>query len=371
MDPTSPSSSRPLPPKPHGFAALAKRISVWTTNSLLTLLVLVAGLGFGRQVLKWWAADASPPGNSIIGSFGDDLGDPAQLHTIQFGDASWSLSRQSIAGDKESMIERLRATCRDVLNTKPRPAVAPESLRSTDTRPRAAEGATAGRGFVGEPPASEQKFLTFLSDAKPADESPGEWRVYEFHEAFPMAVGVAKAAPESGSAPHAPREEPNVTRSVTSTPDVTRSVTSTKAEAGSNLAQAGYRVVVWAVALPTAPGEWTLCRFEPNTSPAKAGSGLVDVALPPGVRRGLTLRAGGAGIAAFHGPIHPEEWKRFFDDWFRSRGWQAATGWQATGAAWCAKFAAADGGGAVDVRFGPDDRGGSSGLLMMTSPGAK
>ena len=51
----------PVSSEPPGFAALAKRISSWTTNSLLTLLVLVAGLGFGRQVLKWWRADASPP----------------------------------------------------------------------------------------------------------------------------------------------------------------------------------------------------------------------------------------------------------------------------------------------------------------------
>ena len=48
-----------LTSKPPGFAGLAKRISAWTTRGLLTLMVLVAGLGFGRQVLKWWAADAA------------------------------------------------------------------------------------------------------------------------------------------------------------------------------------------------------------------------------------------------------------------------------------------------------------------------
>ena len=46
-----------------GFAMVAQRISGWTTNGLLTAIVLLAGLGFGRHTLRWWAADASPPGN--------------------------------------------------------------------------------------------------------------------------------------------------------------------------------------------------------------------------------------------------------------------------------------------------------------------
>ena len=339
-----------LPSKPPGFATLAKRISVWTTNSLLTLLILVAGLGFGRQVLKWWAADASPrPAGSAITLPGGDLGDPAQLHTIQFGDASWSLSRQSVAGDKQSVIERLRAACRDVLKTMPQPA-------------------------VGEPSPSEEKFLAFLSDSKPVAESPGQWRVYEFSEAFPMAVGLGRAG--VGSTPHAPREASDVTRSVTSTgSDVTRSVTSTTSTgnvaAGANLARAGYRVVLWAVAMPAGAGGWTICCFEPNAPSLAGASGLIQVPLPPGSRRGLSLRAGGSGITAFDGPYHPEDWKRFFDDWFRSQAWRTVTDWQSSGSAWYAKFAAADGRGAVDIRFGPDGRGGLSGLLMMAPPETK
>jgi hypothetical protein len=81
--------------------------------------------------------------------------------------------------------------------------------------------------------------------------------------------------------------------------------------------------------------------------------------------------AGGAGLVAFHGPNHPQDWKRFYDDWFRRQAWRTVTDWQPAGAAWYAKFAATDGGGAVDVRFGPDGRGGLSGLLMMTPPEAK
>ena len=73
----------------HDFAALAKRLSAWTTNSLFTLLVLVVGVGFGRQMTNWWAADASPPPVVAAG-----LDNPAQVRMLQFGDASWSLCRR-------------------------------------------------------------------------------------------------------------------------------------------------------------------------------------------------------------------------------------------------------------------------------------
>jgi len=309
----------PLPSKPSGLATLAKRISVWTTNCLLTLLVLVAGLGFGRQVLKWWTADRSPPRNSVVGLPTDGLGDPMQLHTIQFGDSSWSLRRQSITDDKQRAIERLRAACREVLLHIDRPEE--------------------------KPAASEDKFLRFLSNSKPADEGPGKWRLYEFHEALPMAVGVARPAPTAAGQ---------------------------SAEAEPNLVRSGYRVVVWGVAVPIGTEGWALYTFQPGVPSLEAGSRLTDIPLPPGGRKGLSLRAaGGGGLVAFHGPNHPQEWKHFYDDWFRSQAWQTVVDWQSAGAAWCAKFAPPDGNGSVDVRFGPDDRGSLSGLLMITPPEAK
>ena len=56
-------TSQSLPPKqPQGMGRLALRISRWTTNSLLTVMLLVIALGFGRQVLHWWHDDAAPAG---------------------------------------------------------------------------------------------------------------------------------------------------------------------------------------------------------------------------------------------------------------------------------------------------------------------
>ena len=141
----------------HDFAALAKRVSAWTTNSLFTLLVLVVGVGFGRQVTSWWGADTSLP-PTVAAS----VDDPAAWQMLQFGEASWSLCRRSVMGDKQEAIKQLRAACRQVLLAGP----------SVDQSP------------------ADARFLTFLAGCTPVDQEPGKWRLYELREAFPMTVGV-------------------------------------------------------------------------------------------------------------------------------------------------------------------------------------
>ena len=329
----------PLSPKPSGLAPLARRISAWTTNSLLTLLILVAGLGFGRQVLQWWAADVpAPQGRPGLVTPAESLGNLAQLHTFRFGDLPWSLRRQSIVGDKQAAIERLRAVCRDVLaNARPMPAA---------TSPAAAPGAAVGRGIVGQPSASEEKFLAVLSKSTPSAQEPKSWQIYEFQGQFPMTVGLARPSEAAGQ----------------------------EVDSGPNLVKSGFRVVVWAVAMPVGDEGWTLYCFQPAERASETASALPEIPLPPGGHRSLSLQAvDGAGLTAFDGPYQPEAWKRFYADWFRRQAWPTATAWQPAGAAWYAKFAATDR-GTVDIQFGPDGRGGLSGLLMIAppiSPGAK
>ena len=89
-DPTARRADSAAAPQ-SGFVRLARRISAWTTNGLLTVIILVAGLGFGRQVLHWWAADTRAKTASGTPSAGDGLGDPSQPHVLQFGDQPWSL----------------------------------------------------------------------------------------------------------------------------------------------------------------------------------------------------------------------------------------------------------------------------------------
>lgn len=352
-------------PKPHDFAALAKRISSWTTKSLLTAIVLVAGLGFGRQVLVWWAADPTPKGPATIALSRDGLGDPTQFHTLRFGDNSWSLQRRVIVGDKDKAAEQLRIACRDVLAADMRanePPLPPAPL------PRADKGSLDRTAHQQTDNRSESEFLSFLSTSSPVDQKPGKWRLYELRDAFPMAVGLTR--PEIDGKPL----EKQTTRSENnaSLPSVQRTDTPEPPETGSNLAQLGYRVVIWGLAMPTAQDQWALCLFQPGLPSAEGGHGLGHVPLPPESRRTLSLSAtGGGGIVAFSGPDQPAEWKWFYDDWFSRQKWQPVADWQPVGNAWYAKFALPDRGDAVDIRFGPDGRGGASGLLMLTPGGPR
>ncbi len=318
-------SDVPRTPEPSGYAALAKRISVWTTKGLLSAMVLVAGVGFGRQVLIWWGNNDVPTTRLLTA---ESLGDPGQPHSIRFGDAAWSLRRRSIFGDRDEAVAQLRAECRELLGAiKPRPLVAPPGRGGSSTA-TPAFGATDGRGF-----------MSLLSASTPVDREPGKWRLYEFRETFPMAVGVARPStspsePENGQA---------------------------------DLAQLGYRAIMWAIAVPAGANQWTLCVFRPADSPMGEESGLVEVPIPPGCRRTLSIQAGGGGIVAFGGPDRLDRWKRFHDDWFADQGWRQSVHWRSAGKAWYAKYVAPDYiGGAVEVRFGPDGRGGLSGLLMIT-----
>ena len=279
-----------MPTESHDFAALAKRISAWTTNSLLTLLILVAGLGFGRQVLKWWAADASA--SSVVG---DRLADPSPCQTLQFGDNAWSIGRRSVMGDKKAAIEQLRVACREVL----------ENELSVD------------KTSSPLPPKGEGK-LDFLTGLTPVDQKAGKWRLYELHDAFPMAVGVNS------------KED---------------------------------RVVVWGLAMPMDDRQWTLSTFHAGISTMEGHFSKCEIPLPPGGQKVLAMSAADGRIIAFSGPDQTDQWKQFYDGWFAHTGCKP-TSWRQMGTTWCAKFAGQ--GDLVDVCFGPDGHGGLRGLLVMT-----
>ena len=92
--------------------------------------------------------------------------------------------------------------------------------------------------------------------------------------------------------------------------------------------------------------------------------------LPPDCHRTLSLRAtDGGAITSFFGQLPPERLRQFYSDWAMLKGWRPAVRWQATDSAWYAKFASPEAdGGVLEVRFGPDGRGGWNGLLMTPPP---
>lgn len=305
---------------PRDFASLARHISNYTTRGILCAGVVVAGIVFGRQVMLWWGVDSLSVGGTNAEAALNALGDPTRPHTVQFGDSPWSLHRESFSGDKQQAARQLLAACH-------------QAISSVATPPAVA------------PSPAETKMLTSLVGRKPAEESPGKWRLYELSDAFPMVVGVAridvKAFPETLTTPTAKKTERNV-------PDEP------------------YRLVLWGIGMPSNANGWTLCVFEPGGLAAAVGQ--TNVPLPPGCHRTLSIRvAEGGQMTTFVGPEQPDAWKRFFSDWSKQHGWPAVSAWRQTDGVWVAKFASTDRGDSLDVRLGPDAHGQWTGLLMSVS----
>ena len=236
-------------------------------------------------MLKWWAADATPPAETSVAALASDgLGDPAKAHFLQFGNQPWSIERQEIRGDKEQAAAALRAATRKFLITVDAAASEPPTT-----------------------PAGE-RFLELLARSTPVDEEPGKWRLFEFTDGFPMTVGV-RLVPNNRAIP------PNA--------------------GGDNLAGTAYRVVVWGIAVPMGTEAWTLYTLRPSGPVDSGGSAMLGVPLPPGCSVTLALRvAEGGAMATWTGNAEPAQWKRYYDDWFARQGWRPAVAWHAVGAGW-------------------------------------
>lgn len=295
-----------------GFAALAKRISAWTSRLLVSAIVLVAGLAFARQVLRWWAEDDSKPAAALAIVPPDGLGDPGRVHALRLGSQGETCLRQTVIGGPEVAVRALQTLCRR---------------------------ATAQSGLPASPAdKSELALLARVGGTKPVDEQPGQWRLYSLPQVCPLVVGV-RLPPQAA------------------------------ATAGTNLAESGSRVVTWGIAVPTESQAWALYAFQPEPGSPPPSGGDAEIPLPPDCHGLLTIRVlGGGGIAGFDGGV-PERAMQFYDRWFAERGWQA-NGWQKRGPSRCGRFVAAGecAGTVVEVCLNLDAEGRMNGLIVTTPP---
>lgn len=160
--------NRPL----SGFALVAKRISSWTTNCLLSVLILVAGFTFARQVLDWWAADETArlaPASQLAMTEG--LGDPARVHLLQFGEMPWVMVRETFIGTREEAAIALRECCSETVTGSPH---LPD----------------------GKAGPAEQGFLDSLAKRAPVSRLPDAVYLYEFDSSIPMVAATGPVAPK-------------------------------------------------------------------------------------------------------------------------------------------------------------------------------
>ena len=271
------------------------------------MAILVAGLAFGRQVLQWWAADA-PVGAKAPRAIAatEGLGDPARRHLLEFGDQTWSLSRQGATGPRERIVPMLRARCREAIGAASLPDEPPSPV--------------------------ELELLNSLANQTPAEGEPGGWQLYERSEPLPMVVGIRPA--------------------------------------GSAIAPSAPRVVIWGLAIPAGRQQWTLWTFHPSSPSPGFPAALPEVPLPPGSRRLLSVRVpGGGGVVSFHGAGDAQSWKTFYEEWSKRSGWRAVGSWRQNGSMWHLRWVRAgnEPAATLDLHFGPDDRGQWTGLLMFAS----
>jgi len=350
-------TNQPLPPKqPKSLVQLARRISAWTTNCLLTVMLLVIALGFGREVLHWWHDEGTPPAVAPV----DPLSDGAGLHVLEFGDQAWSIRRQEFSGRQGDVPAALQAACRTAI---------------VDARPR------------GESPdAAEQELVNRLARERPVAERRGQWRIYLWGQGHPVligtrAVGPGTSADGTGRADH-DHDHDHEYMVPDMVPDM---VPAQPTSAGTNLDETTYRVVIWGVAVPAAADAWTLYLFQSGGTGGGQSQSEVAIPLPPGGHRLVAIRAtqstgcpGGEAITAFSADDGNLA-RGFYDRWFADHGWKVAAGWEQIGSGWHARFEMRRGSVgdrphqvgdrpqqalAVDVRLGPDAQGRWTGLVM-------
>ncbi len=301
-----------------GLGGLARRISAWTTNSLLTVMLLVIALGFGREVLHWWHEDGTAPPAGPLAAH-DPLGDDSVPHELEFGDQTWSIRRQEFSGPPGEVAVALQAACRTAI---------------VDSRPR------------GESPdAAEQELLKRLARERPVAEERGQWRLYQWGAGHPVLIGT-RAVGAKG-----------------------QKMAETTPSGGPSLAETPYRVVIWGVAAPAGPWSadaWTLYLFQSGGTAGGQGQSEGAIPLPPGGHRLLSIRAAGGGAITAFSANEGDAARTFYDRWFAEHAWTVASGWRSLASGWHARFELRSHvpARAIDIRLGTDSQGRWTGLLM-------
>ena len=354
---------KPKQQESKSLGRLARRISAWTTNSLLTVILAVMAVGFGREVLHWWhGAETSPAAAPSVAA--DPLGDGTAPHVLEFGDQAWSIRRQEFSGPPSEVPAALQAACRAAI---------------VDARPR-----------DDSPDAAEQGLLKRLADQRPVAEEQGRWRIYAWGDGHPLLIGTrAEESREQGAGGHhvpmvgeqgagghhvpmvgeqgaGGHHVPMVGEQKAGSGGGAFALPAPRFTSGTSLDKTAYRVVIWGMAVPASVNIWTLYLFQCGGAAGGEGQGRGEIPLPPGGHRLVSIRAAVGGAITAFSAGNGDAARGFYDRWFADHGWTAARGWQQIASGWQVRYemqspAAAL---AVDIRLGIDSQGQWTGLVM-------
>lgn len=303
--------------KPSSLGDVARRITSRTTDLVAISIVLVASLTLGRQILHWWHAE--PPATTTAAVDAEFPGpawdDELQPLSLEFGDLPLSLTRQVVLGDQEAAVEALVRHCQ----------AAAEVAESPVREPDNAEQRLLEK-VVGLTPVAQQ-------GEDPDAENAGDWHVYVVDERFTLVAAVRRF----------PDELKKTARSIV-------------------------RLVCWGTAMPTGERAWTLYLFREAPVGSASPAGLPRVPLPPGAQRNLSVRdERGGALIGYSGSGSPQDWMKFYDDWFLRQGWSKTDKWSIGTESWSASFRRQHDpdAGRVEIRFAADGDGRLTGLIQI------
>jgi hypothetical protein len=312
-----PSTSQSHNEEPRSLGALARRIASLSGNLLLTAVIVILGLTFGKQVLIWWRGEpavVSAPTSNLDSPL-DGLADPGLPHQLAFGDMSLTFNRSVFEGAEEAALARLRDECRRlVLDFDDRTQTLIPIDEDVLRRLAAYESVERGEG----------------------------WRMVQHGGPVITVVALRTAA------------------------------NTTSAGAGE-ASQKAESVVSWGLGLrapETATEEaassirWTL--FTCSGADQRVASDLnLSSPIPPGSRRTLAMQVkGGGALIGFAGQGTAASSKEFFDRSFQEKGWSRARAWTRIGDNWHARFQEREA-GTCDVQIRDDTDRGTSGILTI------
>lgn len=267
----------------------AKQIANWASNVLVSGIVIVGAIVFGRQTIVWWRADDA--GLQTRHAVDEVLGPGAlaaenAVQLFEIGDFPFTFRRLQVAGEADEALANLRRYCGQA---------ATESL------------ANVTRLSVTPSPA-ERQALEHLGQQTPVAESPGQWQMFENPRPLPMVL-VTTGSPQTGNSER--------------------------------------RVLSWGLAFPRgvtldeSPATWTLFVTSATSLLAADDEAFAGHRsrqrwpMPPTARRTMLLRTEeGGALVAVTGTGGLVAWKSFVQDWAAREAWSVATNWQAIGDVW-------------------------------------
>ena len=310
-----------------------RRVTGWVCNVLATLIILFGGWMVGREMIGWWGepAEEANPRQIALDMLGrGEMSDAGVPHSLQTAEMDGSLGRQRFTGDRKAAMAQLRRRCRVIVGRSAPPA-APAL-------------------------ASELKMLATLDALSPVEHGPisGEaaiWEIFQLDGPLPMVAATRKTAAES-------RKKAVLAAS----------------DQGGEVAPFDRRVVCWGLALAASEHEWTLFTYHLQEGRLAVAAGSLEVPLPPGAERTLTLRFGeGEGVVGFrqrapraeqNSNETPQAWMQFYDRWLVGHGYSPDVAWRNLHGSWHARFEHPEA-GRIEIQLARDRDHNIGGTLVL------